>query len=133
MRSLRLVSAASLVFSCAVAPIVVSAATEPLSGVPMFPGTKLYAAPQTEQHCGITMRSVQYDVDNETSKPVDFFRNALPGATSWTFANGQVTAFLTSNGQSIVKVLNTSPNSYIIVYGSYSKPITVAQVRTGKC
>lgn len=133
MRSLKLVSAVLAMVSFALVPMLAAASTEPISGLPLFPGAKAGGAPHTQAHCGITMRSVQYEVDGASTKPVEFFRKALPGAGTWTFANGSVTGFLTPDGKSIAKVLTLSPNSYYIVYGSYSKPVTMSQVRTGKC
>jgi hypothetical protein len=129
----RLVSAVLLMFSYSFVPMVAAAATEPLSGVPLFPGAKPGDTPRTQVHCGITMRSVQYDVENSATKPVDFFRKALPGASNWTVANGYMTAFLTPNGKAIVKIVSGAPGFYTIVYGSYSKPVTVSQVRKGTC
>lgn len=131
MRFPRLASAALLAFSCSFAPIVAAAAVDPVSGLPLFPGATVSQAPRSQEHCGITMRSVQYEVDEATRKPVDFFREALPDASSWTVAI--MTAFLTPNGRTIVKVLSGAPHSYVIVYGTYSKPVTVLQVRKGAC
>jgi hypothetical protein len=133
MRFPKLGSAVLLIFLCSSVPMVAAAATEPVSGLPLFPGATVSQAPRSQERCGITIRSVQYQVDGPTKKPVDFFRNEVPGASTWTFANGRVAAFLTPNGKAIVKVLTTSPDSYYIVYGSYSKPVTVPQVRTGRC
>jgi hypothetical protein len=133
MRFLKLASASFMLVAFSFVPMLAAAATEPLSGLPLFPGAKPGEPPASQAHCGVSMRSVVYEVDNASTKPVDFFHKVLPGATSWSIANGNVTAFLTSNGKAIVKVLNTSPNSYSIVYGSYSKPVTVKQVRTGTC
>ncbi|HVA28045.1 MAG TPA: hypothetical protein VNF68_07680 [Candidatus Baltobacteraceae bacterium] len=129
----KLGSTVLLIFACSFIPMLVAAATDPLSGLPLFPGASVSVAPQSQQLCGITMRSVQYVVSGATAKPVDFFHRALPGASTWSIANGYVTAFLTPNGQAIVKVLSGAPHSYTIVYGSYSKPVTVSQVRTGVC
>jgi hypothetical protein len=132
MRLAKLVSVFLIIYS-SFAPTVAAAATEAISGLPLFPGAKVSDAPQSQQHCGITMRSVQYRGDGPKTKPVEFFRGMLPGASTWTVANGYVTAFLSSNGKSIVKVIGASPNSYTIVYGSYSKPLSVSQVRSGTC
>ena len=133
MRSLKFVPAVLATVSFALVPMLAAASTEPISGLPLFPGAKVGGAPHTQAHCGITMRSVQYEVDGPSTKPVEFFRKALPGAGTWTFANGSVTDFLPRDGKSIVKVITVAPNSYYIVYGSYSKPVTMSQVRTGKC
>lgn len=133
MRFLSLVWTVLLVFSCSFVPMAIVAATEPVSGIPLFPGATASEAPRSQEHCGITMRSVQYEVAGATSTPVDFFRRALPGASTWTIANARVTAFLTPNRKAIVKVLSAAPNAYYIVYGSYSKPVTVSQIRKGTC
>ncbi len=135
MRLPRFASAAALIVSCCSIPALAAASPEPTTGLPLFPGASVVDRQPPAVFCGITMRGVQYQSNEPATKGVAFFRNALPGAATWSLPTPLiVTAFLTPNGKAEVKVLGTPDGGMYIVYGSFSKPVTMSQVRAGpKC
>ena len=114
-------------------PTVAAAATEPVSGLPLYPGAKLDEKPGSMVRCGMTMKYATYDFAGNGDKPVEFYRQALPGADSWTIPRTGIKVFLRADGRALVKIIPIGVAASTLVYGSYSSPVTQAQVRTGKC
>jgi hypothetical protein len=134
MRLPRSASAGMLLLSCCLIPTLAAASTDPTTGLPTFPGATVVESQPPTVSCGITIRGVQYQSDETATKGVDFFRKALPGASTWTVpARMIITEFLMPNGKAMVRVLGT-PDGMYIIYGSLSKPVTMSQLRAGlKC
>jgi hypothetical protein len=134
MRFPKAASVGALLFSCWLIPTLAAASTDPTTGLPTFPGSTVVETQPPAVSCGITIRGVQYESDEAAAKGVDFFRKALPGASTWTVpARLIITEFLMPNGKAMVRVLGT-PNGMYIVYASLSKPVTMSQLRAGlKC
>ncbi len=131
MRFQKLVSAGVLAFSCSSVPAF-AGSTEPVSGLPMFPGATLVEKQDPAVLCGRTVRGIQYETDAVAAKAVGFFRKALPAAATWAVPAAMLTEFLAPNGKAMVRVNGTPSGSYII-YASFSKPFTESQLRSGKC
>jgi hypothetical protein len=134
MRLRKAVPAAALSLACSLLPSLASAATEPVTGLPLFPGATLVERQPPAVECGITIHGVQYESNEKAPKAVDFFRKALPGASTWTVPAAMIiTNFLAPDGKAAVRVLGT-PDGMYLVYWTLSKPRTVAQLRAGpKC
>jgi hypothetical protein len=131
MRLSKLASAGMLL-SCCLIPTFAVASTEPISGLPLFPGAKLVDTQPQATVCGIAVRGVQYESNQPGTKAVDFYRKAIPGAGAWTTV--AFAEFLASNGKASVRVLPTPDGGMYLVYGSFSKPVTMARLRAGlKC
>jgi hypothetical protein len=115
-------------------PVVAAASTEPITGLPLFPGATVVDTQPPVVACGRTIRGVQYESDETATKGVAFFRKALPGAGVWTTPAAMIiTEFLAPNGKASVRVLGT-PSGMYLVYGSFSKAVSMAQLRAGlKC
>lgn len=134
MRFPKSAAAVLLLLSCCLIPTLAAASTDPTTGLPLFPGATVVDTQPPVVACGMTIRGVQYQSDETATKGVAFFRKALPGAGMWTTpARMIITEFLAPDGKASVRVLGT-PDGMYIVYGSFSKPVTMAQLRAGlKC
>lgn len=134
MRFPKSAAAVLLLLSCCLIPTIAAASTDPTTGLPLFPGATVVDTQPPVVACGRTIRGVQYQSDETATKGVAFFRKALPGAGMWTTpARMIITEFLAPDGKASVRVLGT-PDGMYIVYGSFSKPVTMAQLRAGlKC
>ena len=111
-----------LLLLLSVAPSFASAATDSMTGLPLYPGSTLVDTQAPAVACGITVRGVQYGTDDSAAKASAFFRKALPGASSWTVPAGRMTAFLMPDGKTLVRILGTPSAGSYIVYGAFSKP-----------
>ena len=119
-----------------------AAQTEPITGLPLYPGAvsdKAHFPLKTDTFCGKTVKELEYHVTGVGRKAqAEWFGRQMPGAQIVrSQANGPIDEFLSADGKSGVALGSgdvVAANEYsAIIYSTYSPGITVKQLTTGRC